>query len=188
MLLTDGRASSLPLLTVVSAAVDAGVRQVVLREHGDPDRRLLATRLSALLGDAGGRLILAVRDVAPTWWRGAYHLAAAARPATSGAFGRSCHDAAELAAAQAAGAAHATVSPVYPTASKPGYGPALGLDRLADLCAGTSFPVYALGGIDTPDRVRECLAAGASGVAVMGAVMRADDPGAVARRLVEAAG
>lgn len=187
LLLTDGARSHHPLWTVLEAAIDAGIRDVVLREHGDPDRRLLATRLTGLLTGLGGRLILAVRDVAPAWWPGAYHLAAAARPVDRAVFGRSCHNAAELAAAQAEGAAHVTLSPVYATASKPGYGPALGPARLAELCAKAVVPVYALGGVDSPARVRECLAAGAHGVAVMGAVMRARDPGAAAARLVEAA-
>ncbi|GLZ80940.1 thiamine phosphate synthase [Actinorhabdospora filicis] len=187
LLLTDGARSHHPLWTVMEAAIDAGVRQVVLREHGDPDRRLLATRLANLLGEVGGRLILAVRDVAPAWWQGAYHLAAAARPVDRAVFGRSCHNAAELAAAQAEGAAHVTVSPVYPTSSKPGYGLALGVAGLGALCAKAVVPVYALGGIDTPARIRECLGAGAHGVAVMGAIMRSRDPGVVAARLVEAA-
>jgi thiamine-phosphate pyrophosphorylase len=41
----------------------------------------------------------------------------------------------------------------------------------------------ALGGIDSAQRVAECMAAGAAGVAVLGAVMRADDPGAVVAEL-----
>jgi thiamine monophosphate synthase len=45
--------------------------------------------------------------------------------------------------------------------------------------------VYALGGL-TPDRVAACLAAGADGVAVLGAVMRAPDPTAAAAALVAA--
>jgi thiamine-phosphate pyrophosphorylase len=104
----------------------------------------------------------------------AVHLAArdpvpAERPAL---VGRSCHDAAELRAAAAEGCDYVTLSPVFASASKPGYGPALGLDGLATLVtahAGTA--VYALAGV-RPDDVPGCLAAGAHGVAVMGTVMR----------------
>ena len=101
------------------------------------------------------------------------HLSAAdpfpsARPSI---VGRSCHDAAELARAAAQGCDYVTLSPVFPSPSKPGYGPALGPAGLAALIRPAGPLVYALGGV-TPDRVAACRAAGAHGVAVMGAVMR----------------
>lgn len=63
-----------------------------------------------------------------------------------------------------------TYSPIYPTLSKPGYGPAVGLRGLQQVTEGINTPVFALGGI-TPERVSECLDAGAHGVAVMSGVM-----------------
>jgi thiamine-phosphate pyrophosphorylase len=48
---------------------------------------------------------------------------------------------------------------------------------------GSPLGVYALGGV-TPATAAACLAAGAVGVAVMGSVMRAPDPGAVVRALI----
>jgi thiamine-phosphate pyrophosphorylase len=79
----------------------------------------------------------------------------------------------------------ATYSPVFATASKPGYGPALGLAGLAAGCrAAPGLPILALGGIGR-GRARACLDAGASGVALMGAVMRSDDPGAVVRAVID---
>ena len=90
----------------------------------------------------------------------------------------------ELADAATHGAAYATVSPVFATTSKPGYGPPLGLVGLRALVAGTRVPIVALGGVG-PDDVGVCLAAGATGVAVMGAVMTAADPGAVVRELLD---
>ena len=76
---------------------------------------------------------------------------------------------------------------MFATTSKPGYGPALGIDGLAAGCrtvaeVGSPLGVYALGGIG-PAQAAACLAAGAAGVAVMGLVMRADDPGAVVASL-----
>jgi thiamine-phosphate pyrophosphorylase len=74
-----------------------------------------------------------------------------------------------------------TYSPVFATSSKPGYGPALGLAGLAQGCqAVRGAAVLALGGIG-PGRAVGCIEAGAAGVAVMGAVMRADDPAAAVR-------
>ena len=62
-----------------------------------------------------------------------------------------------------------TLSPIFASASKPGYGPALGLERLAEVAAVSPLPVIALGGIEDEGSVRACLDAGAAAVAVMGA-------------------
>jgi thiamine monophosphate synthase len=85
--------------------------------------------------------------------------------------GRSCHSPAELARAAAEGCRWATLSPVFASCSKPAYGPPLGLGALA----GSPLPTWALGGVGAPNAAR-CLRAGAAGIAVMGAVMGADDP------------
>jgi thiamine-phosphate pyrophosphorylase len=77
------------------------------------------------------------------------------------------------------------LSPVFPTASKPGYGPAIGLDSLADAAGRGRGPVIALGGI-TAANTPLCLAAGARGVAVMGEVMRATDPRTAVEALLAA--
>jgi len=79
-----------------------------------------------------------------------------------------------------------TLSPVFASASKPGYGPVLGLDGLAvHVASASGTPVYALAGV-RPDDVPGCLAAGAHGVAIMGAAMR--DPGAVTDYLAALSG
>src|SRR5262249_61276395 len=150
-----------------------GAGSTVLGEKDPPDeeRAALAARLYAVLAPVGGRLSLAGRTAGPD----GQHLAAADPwpAAPRGIVGRSCHNAAELAVAAAEGAAYATLSPVFASASKPGYGPPLGLTRLAELCAGARLPVYALGGVETAEHAARCRGAGAAGVAMMGAVMRA---------------
>jgi thiamine-phosphate pyrophosphorylase len=82
-----------------------------------------------------------------------------------------------------AGADYVTLSPIFASASKPGYGPALGLAGLAACVAACAGPVIALGGV-TAATAPLCLAAGARGVAVMGEVMRADDPRLAVERLL----
>jgi thiamine-phosphate pyrophosphorylase len=77
-----------------------------------------------------------------------------------------------------------TLSPVYPTLTKPGYGPPLGPARAATLAG--AVPWLALGGVQSPQRAAECASAGATGIAVLGAVMRAADPEALTRALAEA--
>jgi thiamine-phosphate pyrophosphorylase len=96
----------------------------------------------------------------------------------SAVIGCSVHDEAELAAAVEGGASFATVSPIYPTASKPGYGPALGPDVFTRYAAlAPELPLYALGGM-TPERSRACIARGAHGAAAMSSLIA--DPSLVA--------
>jgi thiamine-phosphate diphosphorylase len=198
MVLTDRRMAAdagHDLVDVVAAATGAGAPMVVLREKdlARGDRHSLAVRLRAATAAAGAALIVA-GDVALARAVGAdgVHLAADdPGPGDSAAglrVGRSCHTPGELVAAATRGTAdYATFSPVFATRSKPGYGPALGIDGLAAGCravvgVGSRLVVYALGGIG-PAQAGACLRAGATGVAVMGMVMRADDPAAVVTSL-----
>jgi len=180
------------LAEVVAAALAGGAGRIVLRERdlAPDDRRALAGDLRALTAAAGAVMVVA-GDVALARDVGAdgVHLAAAdpwPGPAAQGGLvvGRSCHALADLKGAEAAGAAWATYSPVYTTASKPGYGPALGPAGLAAGCrAVPGLAVLALGGV-APGRAAACRAAGAAGVAVMGAVMGAPDPDVLVATLV----
>ena len=183
LVLTDRTQCSRPLVDVVRAAVDGGARTVVLREKDLPhaERAALADDLRRPLAAVDGTLVLA-GTAHPS---GAVHLSATdevpdPRPPL---LGRSCHDRAAVDAAAAEACDWVTVSPVRLTASKPGYGPALGTAGLAALTDGP--PAYALGGLTAVD-ARPCLDAGAVGLAVMGAVMRADRPDVVVGELLEA--
>ncbi|XAN42306.1 thiamine phosphate synthase [Micromonospora schwarzwaldensis] len=182
VLLTDRRVAREPLVDVVAGALGGGVRWVVLREKDLPraERLALAVELRAILAGVGGTLIVAGPDPLDG---DAVHLPAAGPypPPRLGLVGRSCHDAAEL--ARLTTEDYATLSPVLPTRSKPGYGPPLGPEGLRELVAASPVPVLALGGIETPDHVSACVDAGAVGVAVLGALMRAPDPAATAATL-----
>ncbi len=185
LVLTDRHASARPLADVVRAAVEGGARAVVLREKDLPaaDRLRLADEVRAVLGD--GLLVLAGTALPGE----ALHLSAAdAVPAVRPRLlGRSCHDAGEVARAAQQGCDWVSVSPIGTTASKPGYGPALGVPGLAALLPGAP-PAYALGGVTDPAGARACRQAGAYGVAVLGAVMRADRPEQVVAGLLHALG
>lgn len=181
LVLTDRTQCRRPLVETVAAAVEGGVRAVVLREKDLPtkQRHVLAERLWRVLAPVGGVLIAASRLVGPAQ---GVHLAAADPSTKAPVVGRSCHNAAEVDAVSDVD--YVTVSPVFATASKPGYGPPLGLAGLRALCARTPVKVYALGGV-TRDNAASCLDAGAAGVAVMGAVMRAEDPAFVAAEILK---
>jgi thiamine-phosphate pyrophosphorylase len=119
------------------------------------------------------------------------HLPGGADPAGARArmpdalIGASAHSPAEAGALLRGGADYVTLSPIFLTDSKPGYGPALGIEALRAASAAGAGPVIALAGIDGTNAA-ECLAAGASGIAVMGEVMRSADPEATVRRLLGA--
>jgi thiamine-phosphate diphosphorylase len=184
LVVTDGEGTGgRGLLDVVAAAIDGGARAVLLREkHLSRDRRLaLAEVLRSLLLAVDGTLLVASDPTIPA---GGVHLAAAdPYPADVGTslVGRSCHSLADVVAAAEQGCAYATLSPIFLTASKPGYGPALGTASLAD----PVLPTWALGGV-TAANAGACLDAGAAGVAVMGEIMRAGDPAAAAAALIRA--
>lgn len=79
-------------------------------------------------------------------------------------WGKSCHDEASVLAASAEGYDYLFVSPVFETQTHPEAEP-LGLEKLAALCALTDMPIFALGGILTERQEKDCLAAGAYGIA-----------------------
>jgi len=176
------------VLDVVAEAVAGGARAVLVRDKHRPpaERRALAAAVRQLLDPVAGFLLVASDpDVAdhPAVRADGLHLAAA-DPWPAGwdrLVGRSCHTRDEVAWAAAEGCHYATLSPIWPSPSKPGYGPALGAWALSDL----PLPTWALGGVDAVT-APEAMAAGASGVAVLGAVLHAADPAAATAALVRA--
>ena len=98
--------------------------------------------------------------------------------------GVSCHSIAEGLKAEKAGADYITLSPIFETGSKPGYGPLLGSVALKDAAQQIGIPIIALAGI-TSSNAAECMRNGASGVAVMGGVMKAAEPGLEVAALIE---
>ena len=75
----------------------------------------------------------------------------------------------------AEGADYLGVGPAYATATKAGLPDPIGPAAVGAVAAAVTVPVIAIAGISL-DRVPEVLAAGAHGIAVVGAVTRADDP------------
>ncbi|MEH0843167.1 thiamine phosphate synthase [Micromonospora sp. CPCC 205711] len=174
VVLTDRWQARQPLPEVVAAAVAGGARVVVLREKDLPraERAALAAALRPILAEVGGTLVVAGPD---PLGGDAVHLPAAGPypPPRLGLVGRSCHDETEL--SRLTTEDYVTLSPVFPTRTKPGYGPPLHPDGLARLVRLSLVPVLALGGVETPEHVTACVEAGAVGVAVLGAIMRAAD-------------
>ena len=130
------------LAETVAAAVGGGARAFVLREKdlSRPQRASWAPALVAVLRPAGGMLVVTSDPgLASELGNGWVHLAEADAPAArvgGGRPGRSCHGAASLARGWREGRRVRHPLPCLTHRSKPGYGPALGLARLAELAAG----------------------------------------------------
>lgn len=187
LLITDRAQAVCGLEESIEQALRSGCRLLQLREKDLPSDELLelANRLVAHAHAFDARILInGLADVAGRSAADGVH-----RPARGPAVeeiraqlgqeslvGVSTHSMAEARRAEAQGADYLTLSPIFGSASKPGYGPALGLEILADVARAVDLPVFALAGV-TPDRVERCLRAGAHGVAVMGGVMRSPTPG-----------
>lgn len=170
VVVTDRLQAKRPLLDVVAAALSGGARTFLLREKDLP--RSSRMRLAKAMREMGADVIAGGVD---PLGGDAVHLSAADPVPPVGFVGRSCHGVDEVAALTVE--SYCTLSPIFPSTSKPGYGPALGVGVLGP-------GIVALGGIDSADKARACWDAGASGVAVMGAVMRAEDPESVVKGLL----
>lgn len=168
------------LLDDVRRAAASGVDLIQVRERGISDRDLLALTRRALAAAKGSRarvLVNARTDIALAAPADGVHLPAASpaaprvRAVTPPGFlvGRSVHDLDEaLAAEQQGGCDYLVFGTVYPSASKPAGHRVAGVDALARVCAAVRLPVLAIGGIER-DRLPEVAAAGAAGVAAIGA-------------------
>jgi thiamine-phosphate pyrophosphorylase len=195
LVITDRQSSARPLEETVTAAFAGGCRWVMVREKDLDTMALipLAARIVLAAQRAGARVLVnGDVDAALAVDASGVHLpqgssVAEARQKLTGLriIGVSAHSLAEAREAEDAGADYVTLSPIFETASKPGYGPALGTDALAQVTAEVSIPVLALGGISASNAA-SCLKAGASGVAVMGAVMGAPAPDDAVREILAA--
>jgi len=179
-------------LARVRAALDGGVDMLQLRCKNTEALSYirLAERTHALAAAADIPFIVNDRpDVALAVGADGVHLGQgdlpvewARRVLPNGMIGRSSHEAAHAERAVVEQAAYFAVGPVWETPTKPGR-PAAGLSYVSDIARrGIGIPWFAIGGI-TPDNVGEVLARGATRIAVVRAILDADDPAAAAHAL-----
>jgi thiamine-phosphate pyrophosphorylase len=186
------------LVEVVRAALRGGAPSIQLRAKDQPAREqvALARALLAETRAAGALLFVNDRlDVALASGADGVHLGqddlpveAARRIVPAGFLVGISAETAELArAAERGGADYVGTGPVYATGSKADAGEAVGCRRIAEVAAAVRIPIVAIGGIDAAN-AGEVVAAGAAGVAVISAVMRAPDPERATRGLLRAVG
>lgn len=205
-LITDRmRCAPRSLQTVVREACQAGVRAVQLREKdlGEEELEEYTERLLEITRPCGAKLLVnrskPVTDsleaiLAASLSTDGFHFAESVpfphelrRRYPRLTVGVSTHSQARITTATTEGADFVTFGPVFETASKKAYGPPQGLDALAAVARRSSIPVFAIGGV-TPENAADCIAAGAHGVAAIGAVMGAGDIGATVQRFADALG
>lgn len=178
---------------VLYAAARGGLGAVQLREKDLSARDMysLGQRLQTLLQPQGVPLFINDRiDVALALDAAGVHLAGHSLPTAVARrllgpeklLGVSTHSLADAQAAAADGADFIVFGPVFETPSKLAYGPPQGLQRLIDVVQQVNIPVLGLGGIDTSN-VSQVMQAGAYGVAMIRAVLAAEDPAAATRQL-----
>jgi thiamine-phosphate pyrophosphorylase len=196
-LITDTRPGR-DAVAVAAAALAAGTPVVQVRvadEATDREAYEFAVRIRELCDRYGAtclvndRLHVALAAGAAGGHVGADDLPVAAARRVLGpaaVLGATSRDPAGARAAVAAGASYLGVGPAFDTATKDGLPAAIGPAGVAAVAAAVpDTPVIAIGGI-TAARVTSLLAAGAYGVAVVGAINGAPDPGAAARELLGA--
>ena len=181
------------LLQVVNAALKGGVSLVQYRDkETDDDVRLeKAQQLCQLCHQYGALFIVNDRvDLALAVDADGVHLGqhdvpiAFAREILGGQkiIGRSTTNQQELAQAIAEKADYVGVGPVYETPTKPGKA-AAGFDYISYAAANCPIPWFAIGGIDL-NNVNEVIAAGGKRVAVVRAIMQAEQPRSVTRQFL----
>ncbi|MGH2342838.1 thiamine phosphate synthase [Segnochrobactraceae bacterium EtOH-i3] len=190
--ITDRRlAGPRGILAVTEAAVRGGATLVQLREPHAPGRRLVeeARALVALLRPLGIPLLINDRvDVALAADADGVHVGQSdMAPADARALlgpdrilGLSITELADLDRSDLAGVDYLGVGPVFGTRTKPDAAPPMGLAGLSAVRAASRLPIVAIGGIG-PKEAAPVRAAGADGVAIVSAIMAADDPEAATR-------
>ena len=186
-LVTDrGLARGRSTLEIVSAAVHGGATVVQLREKDCSTRDFIeqALTIKEFLKDRGVPLIINDRlDVAQAVKADGVHHGQTALPLTEaktilgdsmiiGISAESLQDAIE---AEQGGADYLGVSPIYATPTKTDTSPPLGLEGLREIRKVVRLPLVGIGGLNR-DNAAEVIRNGADGVAVVSAIVSADDP------------
>lgn len=184
------------LVTVASAAIDGGATVIQLRDKNASTRELITEGLALreLTRQRGVLFIVNDRiDVALAVDADGAHVGQDDMPADLAhrllgperILGISAGNLREATAALASSADYVGVGPIYATRGKTDAGDPIGLNLLTKISARTSVPLVAIGGINASNAAA-VIQAGASGIAVITAVVNAADISGAARELKNA--
>jgi len=168
-------------LQKIEKATQAGADWIQIREKDLSGRELAELAEKAIFRAGGGSAVLVNDrlDVACATGAAGVHLSehslapydAKKLVSQCGAreefiVGVSTHSLEGAVEAERAGADYVIFGPVYATPSKASFGQPQGVARLEEVCNRLTIPVLAIGGI-TLEHARDCLAAGAAGIAAI---------------------
>ncbi|MFL5591598.1 MAG: thiamine phosphate synthase [Ktedonobacteraceae bacterium] len=173
------------MLSVAAAALDGGATVIQLRDKSASTRLLIEEGLAlrALTRERGALLIVNDRvDVALAVEADGAHVGQEDMPARLARrllgpkriLGVSAANIEEADEAVAGGADYLGVGPIFPSPGKADAGPATGVHLLTELAKRYTIPLIAIGGI-TAENAAQVIRAGAAGVAVITAVVYAED-------------
>lgn len=189
---TKGR----PLVPLLQHVLSVAVPAIQLRERDLPVRELvaLAREVQALTNSGGSQFLINDRvDIALALDGAGVHLRSNSLPVSVarrllGAerlLGLSVHSLEETVQAESQGADYVILGPIYETPSKQAFGAPIGIQTLEKACRAVRIPVVGIGGV-TAARAREMRQAGAFGVAVITAILGAEDVESATRELLDA--
>ncbi|GCE03537.1 thiamine-phosphate synthase [Dictyobacter aurantiacus] len=184
------------MLEVASQAIDGGATVIQLRDKLASTRTLIeeGRALRQLTRQRGALLIVNDRvDVALAVDADGVHVGQDDMPGDLARrllghdriLGISAGSMDEAVAAIVAGADYLGIGPIYATRGKADAGEPLGLELIADIRKRYTTPLVAIGGI-TPENAEDVMRAGATGIAVITAVVNAEDISLAARQLAHA--
>jgi len=194
-LITDRKLTSGNLTAAVRQALRGGVRAIQLREKDMETRDLLklAYSMKKITARAGVKLFINDRfDIALAVGAEGVHLTRTSIPVGAVRkavkkdllIGVSTHSLKEARDAEKGGADFITLGPVYRTPSKMKYGKPVGVGTLRKVARRVQIPVFAIGGIKR-GRIKESIAAGAAGVAMIREIFASKDINNKARELTK---
>jgi len=180
-------------LEIVKSGVAGGVTCVQLREKNCSTRKFIEEALSVkeFLKTSNIPLIINDRvDVAQAVQADGVHLGQTDMPLTmakdilkgSMIIGISVESLEDAIRAEKDGADYIGISPIFATPTKTDAAPPLGLEGLKEICRAVSLPKVAIGGLNK-ENAGEVIFNGAGGVAVVSAIVSANDPRKAAEKL-----
>jgi len=186
------------VMETVRQALISGVGTVQLRDKtaSTPFLIEMAVRLKALAEDHDALFLVNDRvDVARASGAHGVHLGQDDMPpeearsllGADAIIGVSVRTAGEAMAAEAAGVDYIAANLVYPTDTKKDVSSPLGIEGIRQLRMVSSLPLVAIGGIGRGNAL-DTVAAGADGIAVVSAIMAAENVPLACRELLEAIG